>query len=147
MISESAFEANVQQFLGDYTNIIAYNSKVYPVWTRSDQFGRSIIMAIIDESTLDVKKDKIVSDFKLYQNYPNPFNPATTIKYQIPELSFVTLKVYDIIGNKIATLVNEEKSTGTYEVKFNLVGLPSGIYFYQLLAGKFIDAKKMIILK
>jgi hypothetical protein len=147
LISESAFEANVQQFLGDYTNIIAYNGKVYPVWTRSDQFGRSIIIATIDESTLDVKKAKVVSNFQLYQNYPNPFNPVTTIKYQIPELSFITLKVYDIIGNEIATLVNEEKSNGIYEVKFNLVGLPSGIYFYQLRAGKFIDNRKMVLLK
>jgi hypothetical protein len=85
--------------------------------------------------------------FSLSQNYPNPFNPATTIKYQIPELSFVTIKVYDVIGNEIETLVNEEKPEGTYEITWNAERLSSGVYFYQLSTEKFADAKKMIILK
>jgi len=67
--------------------------------------------------------------FQLYNNYPNPFNPTTTIKYQIPEISFVTIKVYDVLGNEIATLVNEEKPIGSYEVEFNASNLTSGIYF------------------
>ena len=71
------------------------------------------------------------TEYVLFQNYPNPFNPTTTIKYQIPELSFVTLKVYDVLGNEIATLVNEEKPVGNYEVEFNASELSSGIYFYQ----------------
>jgi hypothetical protein len=86
-------------------------------------------------------------EYRLEQNYPNPFNPTTSISYQIPEHCLVTIKVYDVLGNEIVTLVNEEKSTGTYEVKFDAVGFPSGIYFYQLKAEKFIDAKKMIMLK
>jgi hypothetical protein len=86
-------------------------------------------------------------EYALKQNYPNPFNPVTTIKYQIPELSFVTLKVYDVLGSEIITLVNEEKPVGSYEVEFNAAGLPSGVYFYQLNAGEFINTKKMILLK
>jgi hypothetical protein len=85
--------------------------------------------------------------FSLQQNYPNPFNPMTTIKYEIPELSFVTIKIYDVLGNEIASLVNEEKPVGTYEVEFDATNLPSGIYFYQLSAGDFISTKKMILIK
>jgi hypothetical protein len=83
------------------------------------------------------------------QNYPNPFNPTTTIKYSIPELSFVTLKVYDVLGNEIANLVNEEKPTGSYDAEFtmNNLQLSSGFYFYRLQAGSFVETKKMILLK
>ena len=88
-----------------------------------------------------------LDDFALFQNYPNPFNPTTTIKYQIPELSFVTLKVYDVLGNEIATLVNEEKPVGISETTFNAASLSSGIYFYRLQAGAFSKTKKMIFLK
>jgi len=85
--------------------------------------------------------------FCLYQNYPNPFNPITKIKYQIPELSFVIFKVYDALGNEVAILVNEEKTFGNYEVEFNAIGLSSGIYFYRIQAGSYIEIKKMVILK
>jgi hypothetical protein len=91
-------------------------------------------------------------NYYLKQNYPNPFNPSTKISYSIPELSFVTLKVYDVLGNEIATLVNEEKTSGIYEVEFNshsgtVRNLPSGIYFYTLTTGSFTQTKKMILLK
>jgi hypothetical protein len=85
--------------------------------------------------------------YKLEQNYPNPFNPITTIKYQIPELSFVVLKVYDVLGNEISTLVEDEKSVGSNEVEFNAANLPSGIYFYKLQAGDFMEVKKMVLLR
>ena len=92
------------------------------------------------------------STYKLNQNYPNPFNPATTIAYQIPQTEFVTLKVYDILGREVATLVNEAKPAGSYEVQFDshsgeVRNLTSGIYFYQLNAGEYSDTKKMILLK
>jgi len=87
------------------------------------------------------------ANFVLYQNYPNPFNPSTKIKYQIPEISFVTLKIYDVLGNEVATIVNEEKSTGEYELEFDGNELTSGIYFYQLKAGNFTDTKKMLMIK
>jgi hypothetical protein len=86
-------------------------------------------------------------DYALFQNYPNPFNPVTTINYQIPELSFVTLKVYDVLGSEVAVLVNEKKPVGYYEVEFAGNGLTSGVYFYQLQVGDFVATKKMILLK
>ncbi len=90
-------------------------------------------------------------NFTLEQNYPNPFNPSTTIQFQIPKSSFVNLKVYDVLGNEIATLVNEEKSAGNYELEFKpSVGslqLASGMYLYRLQSGSFVETKKMILLK
>ena len=84
----------------------------------------------------------------LEQNYPNPFNPSTSIQYFIPELSYVTLKVYDVLGNEIVTLVEEEKPAGSYEVEFSgKSGSASGIYFYQLKAGNYVKTKKMMLLK
>jgi photosystem II stability/assembly factor-like uncharacterized protein len=87
------------------------------------------------------------SNFVLYQNFPNPFNPTTKISYQIPEFGFATLKVYDVLGKEIATLVNEEKPVGSYEITWYAENLPSGVYFYRLQAGNFAETKKMVILK
>jgi hypothetical protein len=89
----------------------------------------------------------VADDFSLDQNYPNPFNPSTTIRYQVSGSSNVSLEVYDILGNEVATLVNEEKPAGSYEVKFNAAGLSSGIYFYKLQAGSLVETKKMILLR
>ncbi len=98
-------------------------------------------------AALSVNTSEPFSVYKLYSNYPNPFNPSTKIKYQIPELSFVTLKVYNNIGEEIKTLVNELQPVGIYSVEFNAKDLPSGVYFYTITAGKFRETKKMIILK
>ncbi|MCU0414659.1 MAG: T9SS type A sorting domain-containing protein [Ignavibacteriaceae bacterium] len=96
------------------------------------------------------------AEFSLSQNYPNPFNPITKIKYSIPQSpllgedgrgGLVTLKVYDILGREIATLVNEEKPAREFEVEFNAANLPSGIYFYQIKAGNFVETKKMVLLR
>ena len=97
--------------------------------------------------TENEKINKFIDKFVLSQNYPNPFNPATTIKYSITERVSITLKVYDVLGNEIATLINEEKSIGSYDVKFDASGLPSGVYFYQLKAGDFVETKKMLLMK
>jgi len=86
-------------------------------------------------------------DYALSQNYPNPFNPSTKIKYSVPQLSNVIIKVFDILGNEIETLVNEEKGIGIYEITWISENLPSGIYFYQLRAGSFVATKKMILLR
>ncbi|NNG26803.1 MAG: T9SS type A sorting domain-containing protein [Ignavibacteriaceae bacterium] len=88
-----------------------------------------------------------IDSYNLFNAFPNPFNPNTTIKYQIPELSIVTLKVYDMLGNEIETMVDEEKSIGTYAIEFDATSLPSGIYFYQLQTPNFTQTKKMILLK
>jgi hypothetical protein len=90
---------------------------------------------------------KTPTEFELSQNYPNPFNPSTVISYQLPVSSNVTLKIYDILGNKISTLVNEEKSAGEYEITFNATGLPSGIYFYKLTSGEYNQSRKMLLIK
>jgi hypothetical protein len=88
-----------------------------------------------------------VDDFVLYQNYPNPFNPVTTIKYYLPEQSKVSLKIFDILGREIKTLINSEQNTGSYEIKFDASALSSGIYLYELRTVSFIQTKKMILLK
>ncbi|MBK7498425.1 MAG: T9SS type A sorting domain-containing protein [Ignavibacteriales bacterium] len=101
-----------------------------------------------------------LTEFKLEQNYPNPFNPVTSIRYTIPtppsssplakgrnEVGFVSLKVYDILGNEIATLVDEEKAAGVYNIQFTMNNVSSGIYFYQLKAGSYLETKKMILIK
>jgi hypothetical protein len=89
----------------------------------------------------------IPTEFQLVQNYPNPFNPSTTIRYSIPQSSNVVIKVFDILGNEIETLVNEEKSTGTYEITWYAENLPSGVYFYRLQASNFVEIKKMLLLR
>ena len=83
----------------------------------------------------------------LYQNYPNPFNPTTKIKYSVPGLTQVKLKIYDVLGNETATLLNEEQGAGSYEAEFDATSLPSGIYFYQLQVGENVKTKKMVYLK
>lgn len=85
--------------------------------------------------------------FKLNQNYPNPFNPSTTISYSLPQQEFVTLKVYDSIGKEVAELVNETKQAGNYQIKFDASKLSSGIYFYQIKAGSFVQINKLILMK
>jgi photosystem II stability/assembly factor-like uncharacterized protein len=91
--------------------------------------------------------DEMPTEFLLSQNYPNPFNPSTRIKYQVSSVSRVSLVVYDILGDEIETLVNEEKPAGTYEVTWYAEQLPSGIYFYRLKTSSFVETKKMILLK
>ena len=91
--------------------------------------------------------DKLPDNFNLYQNYPNPFNPSTSISYRIPEMSFITLNVYDVLGNEVIILVNEEKPAGEYEILFDGTELTSGIYFYQLKTGSYFGIKKMMLVK
>jgi hypothetical protein len=115
-------------------------------WENYWRITSNYIIVGIDQSEGDV------NSYQLSNNYPNPFNPSTKIKYQIPERSFVTLKVYDVLGNEITTLVNEEKPAGNYEVEFNVgqdssPDIASGIYFYQLKADNYVETKKMILLR
>jgi hypothetical protein len=92
-------------------------------------------------------KNLSLNNFSLDQNYPNPFNPSTKIKWSSPTSGYQTLKIYNVLGNEVATLVDEYKSAGEYEINFNASGLPSGIYFYTLTAGNFKESKKMTVLK
>jgi hypothetical protein len=91
--------------------------------------------------------NEVPTVYELSQNYPNPFNPSTTIKYQIPKDGLVTLKVYDILGAEVATLVNEEKIAGKYETNFDASRLASGVYLYRLKVNDFVSVKKMMLLK
>jgi hypothetical protein len=119
------------------------NSEGMPVGVTAQyyHFSTEILVVGVNGS------DSIVDEFKLEQNYPNPFNPTTKINYQISETELVSLKVYDILGNEVAILVNEEKPSGIYEIDFNADGLTSGVYFYQLKAGNILQTKKMILLR
>ncbi|MFA4924626.1 MAG: T9SS type A sorting domain-containing protein [Ignavibacteriaceae bacterium] len=101
----------------------------------------SLVVGITDEN------QNIPSEFALFRNYPNPFNPITTIKYQIAEKSFVTLKIFDVVGGEVATLVNEEKEPGIFEVQFKGSNFSSGVYFYKLTAGNFSQTMKFILMK
>ncbi len=92
-------------------------------------------------------EENLPIQYSLCQNYPNPFNPSTTISFSIPKQEFVTLKVYDVLGKEIATLVNQELAADNYTKTFNASGLSSGIYFYSLKAGSFVETRKMILVK
>jgi hypothetical protein len=89
----------------------------------------------------------IPTEYGLSQNYPNPFNPVTQISYALPEAGYVTLKVYDVLGREVATLVDEHKEAGYYEVEFNGSRLSSGVYFYKLVAGSYTSIKKLLLAK
>ncbi len=132
----------------DFAEAIVYdtlltNSEILAVENYlADKYNISIATGIEDP------QEKIIPEqFTLSQNYPDPFNPSTKIKYSVSQSSQVIIKVYDILGKEIETLVNEEKPTGSYEVNFNAGNLASGIYFYTLQAGKFTETKKLILLK
>lgn len=105
--------------------------------------------ATLNKENIDVQLNEslIPKEYTLEQNFPNPFNPNTQISYQLPKASFVTLKIFDMLGKEIATLVNEQQSAGRYEVKFEASSLASGVYIYKLQAGDFVSSKKMILMK
>ncbi len=104
-------------------------------------FGDTAVVGVQKENT------HLPEKYVLHQNYPNPFNPSTTISYSLPTQSQVELKIYDVLGREVATLVNKEQNTGSYQVQFNASNLGSGVYFYQIRAGSFVERKKMILLK
>ncbi len=93
------------------------------------------------------KKNEQPENFLLYQNYPNPFNPVTNIEFLLPHPGFVTLKVYDVLGNEIRTLVMEEKNSGRYQVTFDGANLSSGLYFYVMRSGNYVQSRKMLLIK
>jgi len=151
----SIFQVNRTSALRDTVNIYPrirlYNGKIYTSWTSSGKNYLSVWMNIRDfDNPVGVdegEKVNLPKEFVLLQNYPNPFNPTTSIKYSLPEQEFVSLKIFDILGNEVATLVNESKPAGNYEVQFDANNLSSGVYFYQLRAGNFTETKKLILMK
>jgi photosystem II stability/assembly factor-like uncharacterized protein len=127
-----------------FTDNIKLVNNVDQIYYRLKQIDFDGTYEYSSEVVVEISK---VNSYLLNQNYPNPFNPSTIISFQLAESRFVTLKVYDVLGNEVATLVNEEKPAGKFEVEFNSTDLSSGIYYYKLTAGNFTDLKKMILLK
>ncbi len=132
-----------------------YNPKIYVVLdpnNKIDEVHESNnvgwnLLTYTGGTTAVRKNTSVVESFRLEQNYPNPFNPTTTIRYSIPQVRFVTLKVYDILGRLVKTLVNRQEMPGMHEVQFDGSDIASGVYFYRIQAGGFISAKKFVLLK
>ena len=109
--------------------------------------------SVITDVNNNATNNPLPANYDLSQNYPNPFNPSTVINYSLPQNSIVTLKVYDVLGREVATLVNQEQRAGSYKVQFGNQNLTetrqisSGIYFYRLIAGSYVQTKKMLLLK
>jgi len=124
-----------QSFAGTSTN---GNSKIISGFLA---YASTIVTDVSDEQEI------IPTVYKLNQNYPNPFNPSTVISWQLPVSSHVLLKIYDILGNEVATLVDENKETGFYETRFDGSSLASGMYIYRLSTGAYVSTKKMLMIK
>lgn len=131
---EFEFEFNTMAF-----STLYYNGNLFT--------GRSNGIYWLPYTPSNIDDDNVAKDFVLYQNYPNPFNPITNIQFRIPNSEFICLKVYDVIGNEIITLVDEYKSAGSYEVEFSGEGLSSGVYFFRLQTGSYTETKKMVLLR
>jgi hypothetical protein len=103
---------------------------------------------VLVQAITDVEKTNVVpAVFKLEQNYPNPFNPVTMINYQLPMVNDVELSVYDILGRKVATLVNTRQQAGHHQIEWDAGGFSSGVYYYSIRAGDFTDIRKMVLVK
>ncbi len=129
--------------------VSVYDMKIHPVenYLAIGTHGRSMYKIDLNQF-VDVNQPvNKLKDFNLSQNYPNPFNPSTAVSFSIGHLTFVSLKVYDVLGREVAGLINEEKSPGTYIVNFNAENLSSGVYYYRIKAGSFSDTKKMVLLR
>jgi endonuclease/exonuclease/phosphatase family metal-dependent hydrolase len=123
-----------------------YGLQQFDTRNASDHFPKVTDYSFLLPTVID-EGEHTPTGFMLEQNFPNPFNPTTSIQYEVGSQQFVSLKVYDVLGNEIATLVNEELPADDYDLNFDATGLPSGLYFYQLKAGNFIETKKMVLLK
>jgi GH18 family chitinase len=116
-------------------------------WTLSQMMDGSSCPILETATSVEDTKASIITEYALYQNYPNPFNPSTVISYSLSKSNLVSLKIYDLLGKEIKTLINEQQNSGNYSVTFNARNLSSGIYFYKLQAGSFNQTKKFILLK
>ncbi len=148
---------NWETITANTTNDGSYN------WSVTGPASDSCIIAVVDHNdstvlstqnfsissatAVESSNNKLHQKYSLEQNYPNPFNPSTTISWQLPVNSWLTLKVFDVLGSEVITLVNEYKQAGNYNVKFEGSKYPSGLYFYQLKAGNFVQTKKMVLLR
>ena len=148
-------DTNVSYYVGlEVKNGAKFRLRVY-AWNQTSSASATkyiytqniIIKGTTTPASAVEGETEIPANFKLEQNYPNPFNPTTSISYSIPKTAFVTLKVYNLIGQEVASLVNEIKDPGNYKSTFDASKLSSGIYFYRLEAGNFVSIKKMALMK
>jgi hypothetical protein len=126
------------------------NDGLHPDSAGYRKMGNSIDLNLFipsDTTTLGVNSARKIDGYVLGQNYPNPFNPATTISFSVPTQSFVSLKVFDSLGRVVSNLISERMSAGTHARQWDATGLASGVYFYRLLAGSFVETKKLILLR
>jgi hypothetical protein len=148
-ISANPFTPSSSVFFGDYINITAHNGVVRPMWMRLVSGSLSAWTAIINFPVgVEATQNEIPLRFGLGQNYPNPFNAGTVIRYHLNVNGFVTMKIYDILGREAATLLNERKDAGSYQLHWDASGYPSGVYYYQLTVDdKYKETKKMMVVK
>ena len=135
---------------GDYIGIDFQSNRIVPVWTdeRAGGFDQEIYTAVVDIMVgVEPSASNIPNEFSLKQNYPNPFNPSTIINFTLPKVTNINLSILDITGKVVSTLINGNKNAGSYSIKWDASNYTSGIYFYRLRAGDFVDTKKMILLK
>ncbi len=128
--------------IGSLTGILYYSFQQYKFVPRTDADFVDVVLGVAERTGTGLP-----SAYELSQNYPNPFNPSTTIRYAIPRGGLTTLKVYNLLGQEVATLVNEVQEAGTYAMRFNASSYPSGVYFFRIQSGSFSAVKKMILMK
>jgi hypothetical protein len=129
--------------IGSLTGIVYYSFNQYKFVPRTDADFVGVVLTDVAEPA----GTELPSRYGLFQNYPNPFNPSTTIRYALPRGGLTTLKVYNLLGQEVATLVNEFQEPGTYATRFHALSLPSGVYFFRIQSGSFSAVKKMILMK
>jgi hypothetical protein len=136
-------------YQGDHIELISIGENLYAFWMADYSGIYQVWMSIIDKNVLSITDnlDFNIGDFVLYQNFPNPFNPITKIRWQNPVGIWQALKIYDVLGNEVKTLIEEYRPAGFTEVEFDAINFPSGVYFYKLTAGKYSYTKKLVIIK
>ncbi|MCI0450616.1 MAG: T9SS type A sorting domain-containing protein [Chlorobi bacterium] len=138
--------------MGDNIGLTSGNGNLYPVWMANYTGIFQVWSAIIDYTTIGIKRigTEIPKEFELKQNYPNPFNPVTNIRFDVPIIEAhrnVSLQIYNVLGREVTTLINEQLNPGTYEIQWDASNYPSGVYLYQLKASEFSETRKMVVVK
>ncbi|MBU0476059.1 MAG: T9SS type A sorting domain-containing protein [Bacteroidetes bacterium] len=144
------WETEIDSIGSDFKQMIMLkeNKVVYAMGKDWNGYSHTLLRSDLSNiSSVANEEDNLPEQFLLFDNYPNPFNPSTTISYYIPTTTYVILKIYNILGKEIATLVKKEQSSGKYKVKFEANDLPTGIYFYQIKTNKYVQSKKMLLLR
>ena len=139
-----------QGYMGDNIDLTSANNTLWPVWMDNSTGIYQIWTAPVDISTTGIENreiNKIPNEFKLFQNYPNPFNPSTSIQFKIPKSGFVLLKIYDVTGKEVTTLVSEHKRAGIHKAEWNAADYRSGIYYYTLTTPNFSTSKAMVLIR